>query len=59
MWLDAIFSGRECRPGISRGARYDKVVRYLAERRRAKQISPRVRNWMPYENNPRDLNVAI
>lgn len=30
MWLGPIFSGRECRPRISRGARYDKVARYLA-----------------------------
>lgn len=58
-----LFGERECRPRISRGARYDKVARYLAnegERNKFRAVNPpHVRNWTPYENSPRDLNMLL
>lgn len=62
-WLGPIFLGRECRSRISRGARYDKVARYLAnegERNKFRATNPPyVRNWTPYENSLRDLNMLL
>jgi len=58
-----IFLGKECRSRISHGARYDKVARYLAnegERNKFRATNPPyVRNWMPYENSLRDLNMLL
>jgi len=48
---------------ISCSARYDKVARYLAnegDRNKFRAANPLyVRNWMPYENSPRDLNMLL
>lgn len=53
----------ECRSRISRSARYDKVARYLVdegERNKFRTADPpQVRNWTPYENSSRDLNMLL